>query len=247
LQLSRSVLGISFLAVFSPLIAALWCASNAKLWTAGICSLLGWVCLGVIGMSVASRPLPAEHVLSRIAAGEIELKTALRWYGLLRGEPARLPWGVGMEMELSAVETAAGMIPLFGGMRIEFTPKEAERLPVVHAGDEVSVMAQARLPTVFRNAGAFDRREYLAGQNIHLLATLRGSSLLKRISEPPAMMGTRLARLRALLRERLDALYPDAPQIAGILRVMLLGDRSFVDRAESVDFHPYIDRNYGSG
>ena len=152
-----------------------------------------------------------------------------------------------MEMELSAVETAAGMIPLFGGMRIGFTPKEAERLPVLHAGDEVSVMAQARLPTVFRNAGAFDRREYLAGQNIHLLATLRGSSLLKRISEPPAMMGTRLARLRALLRERLDALYPDAPQIAGILRVMLLGDRSFVDRAESVDFHPYIDRNYGSG
>jgi competence protein ComEC len=199
-------------------------------------SLMGWVCLGAVAMVVASRPLPAEHVLSRITAGQIELKTPLRWYGHLRSEPARLPWGVGLEMELAGVETAAGMIPIVGGMRIGFTPKEGEALPEVHTGDEVSVMAQGRLPLVFRDAGAFDRREYLARQNIHLLATLRASSLLERISSPQATMGTRLARLRALLRERLDGLYPEAPQTAGVLRAVLLGDRSFVDRAESVDF-----------
>jgi competence protein ComEC len=236
LHLSSSGLGISCLVVFSLLIAALLFAWRVKLWTAASCSLLGWVCLGAIGMSVASRPLPAEHILSRISSGEIELKTPLRWYGNLRSEPARLPWGVGMEMELSGVETAAGMTPVKGGMRVGSTPKEGEALPEVHAGDEISVMAQARLPLVFRDAGAFDRREYLARQNVHLLATLRAGSLLERISEPPATTGTRLARLRALLRERLDGLYPDAPQTAGILRAMLLGDRSFVDRAESVDF-----------
>ena len=236
LHLSRSVFGISFLVVFFLLIAALLFASKAKLWTAAIFSLMGWVCLGAIGMSIASRPLPAKHVLRRLAAGELELKTPLRWYGRLREEPARLPWGVGLEMNLSSVETAAGMIPVSGGMRVGFTPKDGEVLPEVHAGDEVSVMAQARLPLVFRDAGAFDRREYLARQDIHLLATLRASSLLERISSPPATMQTRLARLRTLLRERLDALYPDAPQTAGILRAMLLGDRSFVDQAESVDF-----------
>src|SRR5258705_4375587 len=140
-------------------------------------------------------------------------------------------------MELYGVETAEGMIPVSGGMRVGFTPKEGEAaLPEVHAGDEVSVRALAKLPLVFRDAGAFDRREYLTEQNIHLLATLRASSLLERISTPPATMGTRLARLRALLRERLDSLYPDAPQTAGILRAMLLGDRSLVDQAESVDF-----------
>jgi competence protein ComEC len=122
-------------------------------------------------------------------------------------------------------------------MRVGFTPKEGEAaLPEVHAGDEVSVLALAKLPLVFRDAGAFDRREYLTQQNIHLLATLRAGSLLERISTPPATMGTRLARLRALLRERLDSLYPDAPPTAGILRAMLLGDRSLVDQAESVDF-----------
>ena len=233
---SYGVLRITFLCISSLLIAALLFAWRNKIFVAAIFSLAGWVCLGAAAIVVASRPMPEEHVLSRIAAGQIELKTPLRWYGHLRGEPARLPWGVGLEMELSDVETAAGMIPISGGMRVGFTPKKGESLPEVHAGDEVSVMAQARLPLVFRDAGAFDRREYLARQNIHLLATLRASSLLERISTPPATMGTRMARLRGLLRERLDELYPDAPQTAGILRAMLLGDRSFVDRAESVDF-----------
>jgi competence protein ComEC len=233
---ARGVLGFSFLLIFSLLIAALLFARRNRIFAAAIFSLAGWVCLGAAAMVVASRPLPPEHVLSRVAAGQIELKTPLRWYGRLRSEPARLPWGVGLEMELSGVETAAGMIPATGGMRVGFTPKEGEALPEVHGGDEVSVMAQGRLPLVFRDAGAFDRREYLARQNIHLLATLRASSLLERISTPPATMATRLARLRGLLRERLDGLYPDAPQTAGILRATLLGDRSFVDQEESVDF-----------
>ncbi|HWY05985.1 MAG TPA: DNA internalization-related competence protein ComEC/Rec2 [Candidatus Acidoferrales bacterium] len=237
LHLTHGVLGISFLGIFFLLIAALVFARRDALWSAAILCLFGWVGLGAIGMVVASRPLPAKHVLSRIAAGQIELKTPLRWYGHLRSDPARLPWSVGLEMELSGVETAEGMIPISGGMRMGFTPKEGEAaLPEIHAGDEMSVLAQARLPLVFRDAGAFDRREYLAQQNIHLLATLRASSLLERISTTPATMGTRLARLRALLRERLDTLYPDAPQTAGILRAMLLGDRSFVDQVESVDF-----------
>ena len=236
LHLSHGVLQFSFLGIISLLIVALLFAWRDKLWAAAIFLLMGWVCLGTIAMVVASRPLPAEHVLSRVAAGQIELRTPLRWYGRLRSEPARLPWGVGLEMELSGVETAEGMIPISGGMRMGFTPKEGETLPEVHAGDEVSVMAQARLPLVFRDAGAFDRRGYLAQQNIHLLATLRASSLLERVSTQPATMETRLARLRALLRERLDALYTDAPQAAGVLRAMLLGDRSFVDQAESVDF-----------
>jgi len=56
LHLSRSVLGISCLVVFFLLIAALWFAWRTKLWTAAICSRLGWVRLGAVGMSVASRP-----------------------------------------------------------------------------------------------------------------------------------------------------------------------------------------------
>src|SRR5208337_3096845 len=168
LQVTPDVLRLSLTGVIFLLICAalfVWCDS---LRAAAIFSLL------------TSGPLPAEHVLSRIAAGQIELKTPLRWYGRLRSEPSRLPWGFELELELAGVETAQGTIPVVGGMRVSFTPKDSDpSLPEVHAGDEVSVLTQARLPQVFRDAGAFDRRAYLAQQNIHLLATLRASSLLE--------------------------------------------------------------------
>ncbi len=234
---TRSMVALCFAFLFLVLSYSLLLAFRGRLRAAAIVSLIGWIGLGVMAMRIADRPLPAEHVLTRLAAGAIELKSPLRWYGTLRDEPSRLPWGYGMDLELAGVDTAAGRIPLVGGMRLSFTPRgEDAALPEVHAGDTVSVLTQARLPQVFRDDGAFDRRAYLAQQNIQLVATLRASSLLERISSPAPTIATRLARLRAKLRERLDGMYPDAPKTAGILRAMLLGDRSFVDRAESVDF-----------
>ncbi len=89
---------------------------------------------------------------------------------------------------------------------------------------------------IYRDAGAFDRREFLARQNLDLVATLRASNLAEVISSPAPRLGTRLAALRTRLRQRVDDLFPHSPQTAGVLRAMLLGGRSFVDRAESADF-----------
>jgi competence protein ComEC len=49
-------------------------------------------------------------------------------------------------------------------------------------------------------------------------------------------MALRLARVRGELRERLDEMFVGAPQAAAVLRAMLLGDRSFIERTESVDY-----------
>lgn len=235
--LPRSILALGFAAIFVFLLSSLLLAWRGRVWAAAIISLMVWIELGAIAMRIAERPLPAEHVLTRLAAGQIELKTPLQWDGTLRDEPARLPWGYGLDLELSGVDTAQGRVPLAGGMRLSFTPRgDDATLPEVHAGDAVSVLTKARLPQVFRDDGAFDRRAYLAQQDIQLVAALRASSLLQRIASPAPTAATRLARLRARLRERLDAMYPGAPKTAGVLRAMLLGDRSFVDRAESVDF-----------
>ena len=234
---TRSMVALCFAFLFFVLSYSLLLALRGRLWTAAMLSLMGWIGLGTMAMRIADRPLPEEHILTRLSARQIELKTPLRWHGTLRDEPARLPWGYGMDLELAGVDTAGGRVPLVGGMRLSFTPRgEDAALPEVHAGDTVTVLTQARLPQVFRDDGAFDRRAYLAQQNIQLVATLRASSLLERVSSPAPTTATRLARLRAKLRERLDGMYPDAPKTAGVLRAMLLGDRSFVDRAESVDF-----------
>jgi len=92
------------------------------------------------------------------------------------------------------------------------------------------------LPLHYRDPGAFDRRAFLARQDIHLLATLRASVLLEKTATAVPSLHSRIAAARSHLRQRLDAMFAASPQAASVLRAMLLGDRSFVDRAESVNF-----------
>ncbi len=122
-------------------------------------------------------------------------------------------------------------------MRLSFTAHpEGTPPPDLHAGDEVAVLTQAKRPQLFKDDGAFDRRAYLAQQNIDLVATLRAPELIERISSPTATIGTFLVRARRRLRDEIDELFAGTPQAAGLLRAMLLGDRSFVDQTEAADF-----------
>jgi competence protein ComEC len=208
-----------------------------RLFPAAAASLLSWILLGFLGSCVAEQPRPAEYVVALAEAGRLNLKTPLRWHGHLRDEPARLPWGYGYEIELSGVEFKEALLPVQGGLRMSFTPHpDAKPLPELHAGDEVAVLTEAKRPQVFRDEGAFDRRAYLAQQNIDLVATLRAPELIERLAPATPTAGTQLARARRRLRDEIDELFAGAPQIAGVLRAMLLGDRSFVDRAEAADF-----------
>jgi competence protein ComEC len=233
----RSLAAVLAVGILFFLFAGSLLAWRDWLWPAAILSITAWLGLGIFAGSLANRPLPADHILSLLSKAEIPQKTPLRWHGTLRDEPARLPWGYGLELTLTGVEMASGYLPVSGGMRVGFTPHEGEpALPELHAGDDISILAEARLPLVFKDAGAFDRREFLARQGIHLLATLRASPLLEKTGTEPMTWRSRIARVRSKLRERLDNLFPNSPQAAGILRAMLLGDRSFVDRAESADF-----------
>src|ERR1700674_1457839 len=104
--------------------------------------------------------------------------------------------------------------------------------PYLHAGDEVAVLTEAKRPQLFKDEGAFDRRAYLAQQNIDLVATLRAPELIERIASPTPTIGTPPPPARRRLRDEIDELFSSTPQVAGVLRAMLLGDRSFVDRAE---------------
>jgi hypothetical protein len=64
----------------------------------GVVSLLCWSLLGLTGACVDEQPRAAESILSRVGAGTINLSTPLRYYGQLRDEPEKLPWGVGYDI-----------------------------------------------------------------------------------------------------------------------------------------------------
>ncbi|HLK05409.1 MAG TPA: DNA internalization-related competence protein ComEC/Rec2 [Candidatus Acidoferrum sp.] len=204
---------------------------------AGSVSLSGWLCLGVAAAWIASQP-PAEiQVSSLLTAGKIDIETPLRWHGHLRDEPAELPWGTSFDVALDDVEFDGSTLPARGGLRLSYAPhKDTDPLPKLHAGDAVAFLAKARIPQSFRDEGAFDRRAYLQQQGIDLTGTLRSAALIEKKRDASFSIRTLLARTRSTLRNELTGLFPSQPQIAGVLRAMLLGDRSFVDREESVSF-----------
>jgi competence protein ComEC len=200
-------------------------------------SLLSWGLLGVLSAGIAQQPLPPNHIITLIDENRIDLHSPLRSHGRLRDEPARLPWGLSYEIDLTAVETQGSFLPARGGLRLGFTPRPGEHaLLDLHAGDEITVLAQARRPQLFRDTGAFDRRGYLATQGVDLTATLRAPQLIERVEAASRSPRNLLAALRRHLRDVIDRLYDGQLEVAGVLRAMLLGDRSFVERDESLDF-----------
>lgn len=226
-----------FLGTLLLIFAGLALARFERLFPAALISLLSWTLLGFLGGCVAEQPQPLNHVTSLLEQKRLSLDSPLRWRGILRDEPAKFPWGYGLEIALSEVQFERTSLPLQGGLRVSFTlhPEQAP-LPELHAGDEVSVLIEAKPPQMFRDEGAFDRRAYLAKQDIDLVATLRSPELIERIGSSTPSLATLLARLRNRLREEIDTLCIGSSQTAGVLRAMLLGDRSFVDRTESIDF-----------
>lgn len=233
----RLLLAFCFAGVASFVAAGVLLSARNRLLPAAVASLLSWALLGVLSARIADQPLPADHILALADSGRVQLKTPLRWHGRLREEPAHLPWGYGYEIQLSGVEYQNVLVPITGGLRLSFNKHPEQPLPPeLHAGDTVAALTQARRPQVFRDEGAFDRRAYLAQQNIDLVATLRAPELIEREAPAVATIGTRLARARRSLRDEIDTLFAERPQVAGVLRAMLLGDRSFVDRSEAADF-----------
>jgi competence protein ComEC len=234
---SLKLVAISFFIAVVLVVAGILLLRFEQLFSAATASLLTWVLLGFLGVVLAEQPRPADHIVSLVEHGQIPLHIPLRWYGKLRDEPARLPWGYGYEIELSGVELKEELHATCGGLRLSFSARPDQHFPAdLHAGDEVTVLTEARLPQVFKDEGAFDRRAYLAQQNIDLVATLRAPELIQRVFAARPTAATRLARIRRRLRDEVDELFSGTPQVAAVLRAMLLGDRSFVDREESTDF-----------
>jgi hypothetical protein len=150
-------------------------------------SLLAWVVLGVLSAAVAQQPLPSDHAVRLVDSGQRDLHSPLRWYGTLRDEPVRPPWGYGYEIDLTGVDYHGTAEPLQGGLRLSFTPHADDpAMPDVHRGRRRRVLTQAKRPQVFRDNGAFDRRAYLATQNVDVTATLRAPQLFTRVARVTA-------------------------------------------------------------
>jgi len=237
LATSHFCLAAGFVGAAFLVVVAIVLLNRLRFGEAAVASGFSWILIGLVGAWISEQPLPYAHVINLIENGKIDLHTPLRWHGTLRDEATKLPWGFGLEIELGGVDYANAQLAARGGLRLSFAPRlEDSPLAELHAGDDVTVVAQAKRPPVFRDEGAFDRRAYLATQGIDLVAMLRSAELIERVSAAPLSAASVLARVRRRLRGEIDTLFDGRPEVAAVLRAMLLGDRSFVERDESVDF-----------
>jgi len=191
----------------------------------------------VTAVCIQEQPRRADLILSLVDAGKINLKSPLRYYGRLADEPQKLPWGVGYDIELSGVDYQGLFLPASGGLRLGYIARQDHPTPLpLHTGDSIAVVTKAKLPQVFRDEGAFNRRGYLSQQGVDLVGALRGPGLLELVKPAGPAMSAWISRGRRGLREEVDELWSKDARVAGILRAMLLGDRTFVDRDEARRF-----------
>lgn len=230
--------GVWVAAAFAALIAGLACARRDWLLPAWTLALVAWAALGALAATLERGATPVNHVSRLVSSGRLDTSEPLRWRGRLRSDPVHLPWGFRSEIELDEVEAAGQSVKISGGLRLSYFRRENqdESIPTLRAGDPVEALVRARPPRSFLTPGALDAREHLARQGIHLTASLRSPELLTKLGGAPPTFMQRLARLRGHLLARVDALFAAAPDQAAVLRAMLLGDYSFLDRDVSLSF-----------
>jgi hypothetical protein len=86
--------------------------------------------------------------------------------------------GTANDIELSGVDYEGLFVPASGGLRLGYIARTDHGAPVaVHTGDSIAVLTPAKLPQVFRDEGAFDRRAYLSQEGVDLVGALRAPEL----------------------------------------------------------------------
>src|SRR5260370_9543805 len=196
---------------------------------AAVASLLAWILAGALAGLLAQPPLPANHVTALLASARLDTSQPLRWRARLCEDPQRLPWGHQYDLDLETVEIGGKSVAVEGGLRLSYFHSKGEDEPVVlRAGDRVEMIVAARPPHNFKDPGAFDRRAFLARQNIHVLGTLRHAELLTKLGTPPLTLGHRAARARGRLLEHPKSLFPAQPACLSVFRLVLHVCRGFL-------------------
>jgi len=106
----------------------------------------------------------------------------------------------------------------FGGKALLYS--YGKDRPLLQAGQRIAAAVSWRLPRNYLNPGSFDYRNWCFDQGIALIGSGRGD--LSIISSPDLMMEKVRHRIRAAISDI------DSPA-TGVLRAILLGDRSRVD------------------
>lgn len=113
----------------------------------------------------------------------------------------------------------------------DFVPSQ---MPPLHYGQRIMFSAELNSPRSFHNPGAFDYVEYLHEQGITGTAAVKYSEIKTLSDLSGSRYGLWRARVRRGIVDQIHRLWPQP--IAGLMEAMAIGERSFVEPADRIDF-----------
>lgn len=226
----------------------LW--SGVVLLLAAVCLLLdrrgGALAFSLLGAFLAGsfyhdhweRYLPPNDIQRLVAGKKVELDEPVRLTGWISDIEARRGGDEMYLLRLEAIESGQVAWPASGKVRLQhYRWERSEPRLDLRYGERVAVLARLRAVRGFHNPGSFDRETRARREGAVYSASIKAAELAERL---PGRGGYRVAgwvvALRITLLQRLDALFPPESAANGLLRAMLLGDRSGLDRRLSEDF-----------
>lgn len=157
-----------------------------------------------------------------------------------------------VDLQLSRIEfltpDVSTLVPIAGGVRVTLlTTPAAPVLPDVRCGDRLQLPVRLRLPTRYRDPGAWQYADYLLAQGISAHGTARAEKVSLQAHEPAtlpcrllaaqAWASGRLTRFASSpANRRLPALLRLSPTDTGMLAAMLFGDRTALTHSLRLGF-----------
>lgn len=184
---------------------------------------------------------PRGHIERLVAERAVDLSEPVRLTGwVTRRLPSR-EFSEAFDLALERVESLRQAHAAGGTVRLYHYLREEDEPPLHLAyGQRLSVLTKIRKVHGFHNPGSFDREARARREGVVFQGNIKTGDLLERLpGRGGNFLSAALDRARHALLARLDRLYPrEGPPdpTNAILRAMLLGDRSGLDRRTGEDF-----------
>ena len=201
-------------------------------------ALLGTALVGSFFLFHWRHDRTPEDIASLVDAGRVDLSEPVRLTGWIAQAALRRGRDETYLLRLEQVESLQRVWPASGTIRLQhFLLDPFEPRLDLRYGHRVSLLARLRPVRGFLNPGSFDRQARARREGVLFYASIKAAELVEPL---PGLSGSRwmaaLHSLRRALLDRLDALFPMPSQANGLLRAVLFGDRSGLDRRVLEDF-----------
>ncbi len=220
---------LQLLGAAALILLATWWASrrdNGKLFF--VLSLLLFTLLGLICPCIHQASYGPNHLRTLVRDRRLDLTEPCRVTGICsRGS---IPRGIGEQIELAVekIESRFSTFSTEGRVRLAlyYSKNEPPPLPL-QPGQRVEILASLRLPRNFNNPGQFDYVSYLERQDVVLVGTIKNALLVTlQAAGQGSFLSRQVRHLRARMLSRLDSTFAKQGEVSGILKALLLGDRS---------------------